>query len=124
MPNQVKTVRVLMFVAAGLTFLTTLAFLVTVGVTAAAFGAALWFVVPGVLSLMLALRIPEGRTRLRRGIIALEVFYVLLSLSRIGQGDPRGVVNLILPVVILVLLFRPEAKAHFTGNAPAAGSYF
>jgi hypothetical protein len=49
---------------------------------------------------------------------------VLLSLSRIGQGDPRGVVNLILPVVILVLLFRPEAKAHFTGNAPAAGSYF
>ncbi|WP_165966299.1 hypothetical protein [Actinomadura sp. 7K534] len=41
MPNQVKAVRVLMFVVAGLTFLMTLAFFVTAGVTAAAIGAAI-----------------------------------------------------------------------------------
>lgn len=124
MPNQVKTVRVLMFVVAGLTLLMTLAFLVTVGVTAAAIGAAVWFALPGVISFVLALRIPRGGTALRRGIIALEVFYVLLALSAIGQGDPRGVVNLVLPAVILVLLFRADAKNHFAGRAPASDSYF
>ncbi|GGQ15805.1 hypothetical protein BKA00_006681 [Actinomadura coerulea] len=124
MPNQVKTVRVLMFVAAGLTLVMTLAFFAAVGVTAAAIGAALWFALPGALSLLLALRVPNGGTGLRRGIIALEVFYILLSLARLGQGDPRGVLNLALPIVILVLLFRPEAKAYFGGRATAAGSYF
>ncbi|GAA0569693.1 hypothetical protein [Actinomadura livida] len=124
MPKQVKAVRVLMFVVAGLTFLMTLAFFVTVGVTAAAIGAAIWFALPGALSVVLALRIPRGGTALRRGIIALEVFYVLLALSAIGQDDPRGVTNLVLPAVILVLLFRPDAKAHFTGRAPVPGSYF
>ncbi|MEV3927154.1 hypothetical protein [Actinomadura coerulea] len=124
MPNQVKTVRVLMFVAAGLTLVMTLAFFAAVGVTAAAIGAALWFALPGALSLLLALRVPNGGTGLRRGIIALEVFYILLSLARLGQGDPRGVLNLVLPIVILVLLFRPEAKAYFGGRATATGSYF
>ncbi|MEV4007337.1 hypothetical protein [Actinomadura sp. NPDC049753] len=124
MPNQVRTVRVLMFAAAGLTLVMTLAFFAAVGVTAAAIGAALWFALPGVLSLLLALRVPNGGTGLRRGIIALEIFYILLSLARLGQGDPRGVLNLVLPIVILVLLFRPEAKAYFGGKAPAAGSYF
>ncbi|GAA4365936.1 hypothetical protein GCM10023088_11860 [Actinomadura verrucosospora] len=124
MPNQVRTVRVLMFVAAGLTLVMTLAFFAAVGVTAAAIGAALWFALPGVLSLLLALRVPNGGTGLRRGIIALEIFYILLSLARVGEGDPRGVLNLILPIVILVLLFRPEAKAYFGGKAPATGSYF
>ncbi|MES9603938.1 hypothetical protein [Actinomadura sp. NPDC000929] len=124
MPNQVRTVRVLMFVAAGLTLVMTLAFFAAVGVTAAAIGAALWFALPGVLSLMLALRVPNGGTGLRRGIIALEIFYILLSLARVGEGDPRGVLNLVLPIVILVLLFRPEAKAYFGGKAPATGSYF
>ena len=66
----------------------------------------------------------QSGTALRRGIIALEVFYVLLALSAIGQGDPRGVVNLVLPAVILVLLFRADAKNHFAGRAPASGSYF
>lgn len=124
MPNQVRTVRVLMFVAAGLTLVMTLAFFAAVGVTAAAIGAALWFALPGVLSLLLALRVPNGGTGLRRGIIALEIFYILLSLARVGEGDPRGVLNLVLPIVILVLLFRPEAKAYFGGKAPATGSYF
>lgn len=124
MSNQVKTVRVLMLVVAGLTFVTALAFLGAVGVTSAAIGATIWFVLPGAISLMLALRIPRGGVALRRGIIALEVFYILLSLSAIGQGDPRGTVNLIMPIVILVLLFRPDAKGYFAGRAPASGSYF
>jgi hypothetical protein len=117
MPGPVKAIQVLMFVAAAITAVTTLAFLVTVGITAAAVGAALWLVVPGAISLVLALRVPRGGVNLRRGIIALEIFYILLSLSRLGQGDPRGVVNMIFPIVILVLLFRREAKDHFAGTA-------
>ena len=73
---------------------------------------------PGVISLVLALRIPRGGVGLRRGIIALEIFYVLLAFSRLGAGDARGAVNLVFPVVVLVLLFRRDTKDHFAG-APA-----
>jgi hypothetical protein len=76
-----------MFVTAGLTFVTTLAFLVSVGVTAASLGASLWIVAPGVVSLMLAL-------------------------SRLGNGDPRGAVNLVLPVVVLILTRSWRRRRH------------
>ncbi|MGK5557992.1 hypothetical protein ACSNOI_40940 [Actinomadura kijaniata] len=125
MPKTVKAIRILMFVAAGFSFVATLAFLITVGVTAASLGAALWSVFPGVLSLVLALRIAEGRKGLRRGIIALEIFFILLAFSRLGQGDPRGLTNMVLPIAVLVLLFRSEVKAYFAGRVSAApGSYF
>lgn len=116
MPAPVRATQVLMYVTAGITFVMTLAFLVSVGVSAASLGASLWIAAPGVISLLLALRIPRGGVGLRRGIIALEIFYILLSLSRLGNGDPRGAVNLILPIVVLVLLFRRETKDHFAGT--------
>jgi hypothetical protein len=115
LPGPVKATQVLMFVAAGVTFIITLAFFVSVGVTAAALGAALWIVAPGVVGMLLAWRVPRGGIKLWRGIIALEVFYVLLSIARLGNGDPRGAVNLVLPIVILILLFRPQVKDHFRG---------
>ncbi|MFI6517208.1 hypothetical protein ACIBF1_16760 [Spirillospora sp. NPDC050679] len=125
MPKTVKTIRILMFVVAGITLVTTVAFMITVGVSAASLGAAVWAAFPGVLSLVLALRIPQGRTGLRRGIIALEIFYILLSFSRLGQGDPRGLTNMVLPIAILVLLFRSEVKEYFAGRtAASSNSYF
>ncbi|MBO2458858.1 hypothetical protein [Actinomadura violacea] len=125
MPKPVRAVQILMFLVAAITLLTTLAFLISVGVTAAALGAAAWLVLPGVVGLVLALRVPTGGKALRRGIIVLEAFYILLALAAIGRSDPRGVANLVLPVVILVLLFRPPAKRHFAGRAPVApDSYF
>ncbi|WP_067476991.1 hypothetical protein [Actinomadura hibisca] len=125
MPKTVKAVRILMFVVAGITFVTTLAFMITVGVSAASFGAAVWAVFPGVLSLVLALRIPQGSKGLRRGIIALEIFYILLSFSRLGQGDPRGLTNMVLPIAILILVFRSEVKEYFAGRtAASSNSYF
>jgi hypothetical protein len=126
MPKSVRAIRILMFVVAGLTFLTTLAFLAAVGASAETLGTAIWYTLPGVLSLVLALKIPHGGTRLRKGIIALEIVYILLSLGRLGQGDPQGLFNLVIPIVLLVLLFRPAAKDHFAGRARASttGGYF
>lgn len=122
MSGPVKAVRILMFVVAGLTFLTTLAFLAADGLSADTIGAAIWSAAPGVVSLVLALRIPGGGPALRRGIIALEIIYILLALGRIGQGDPRGLPNLVIPIVLLVLLFRPAVKGHFSGTAGPAGA--
>ncbi|TDD79601.1 hypothetical protein E1293_22920 [Actinomadura darangshiensis] len=122
MPGPVKAIRTLMFVVAGLTFVTTLALLVAEGVSAESLGTAIWYTWPAVLTLVLALRVPDGGTRLRRGIIALEIFYVLLGLARIGQGDPRGMPNLIIPIVLLVLLFQATAKGHFAGTRRTAGT--
>ncbi|MGH2813370.1 MAG: hypothetical protein ACRDI1_11775 [Actinomycetota bacterium] len=122
MPGPVKAIRILMFVVAGITFLTTLALLVAEGVGAESVGTGIWYTAPAVVTLALARRIPDGGTRLRRGIIALEIFYILLALGRIGQGDPRGLPNLIIPIVLLVLLFRSTVKSHFSGTRGAAGT--
>jgi len=48
-------------------------------------------------------------------IIVDSVFYILLALSVLGQSDLRGLLELILPIVILVLANRRPARAYFRG---------
>jgi hypothetical protein len=119
MPKSVKAARVLMFVVAGITLMMTVGFLGTVGVTSTALGYAVWGAWPGAASLALALRITSGGTWALRAIIALQVVYLLLSLARLGAGDPRGLVNLAFPIAILVLVTRKAARDHFRTPDPA-----
>lgn len=120
MPTTVKAVRVLMVMVAVVTAMTTAGFLVASGLTAVTLGYALWSAWPGAVSLGLALRVRDGGVWLLRGIIALQAVYVLLSLARLGAGDPRGLVNLAFPIAILVLATRKSAHDHFR----AAGAAF
>lgn len=116
MPSQVKTIRVLMFVAAGWAVLVAVAIFVAEGATAIAIGGALYVLIPATASFILALRIPRGGKPLRRGIIALEIVYALLALGSLAQGDPRGLPQLILPGLVLFLITRPQASEHFRRN--------
>lgn len=112
-PRTLGVVRVLMFAVAGLTIVTTAGFLLANGVSVVTLGYAAWGTWPGAASLVLALRVRHGGRWLRPSIVALQIAMVLLALARLGAGDPCGVPNLILPIVILVLVTRPSARAFF-----------
>jgi hypothetical protein len=117
MPTPVRAAQVLMYVVAGLTAVLAGTALLTTGVSAAEPGRVTWFALPGLASLALAVLIPKRGTTLWRAIIALETVYILLSLGRLAGGDTRGLVNLVIPSVILVLLTRPNARSYFRQNA-------
>ena len=113
MPTPVRAAQVLMYVVAGLTVVLAGTVLLTAGRSAAELGRVTWFALPGLVSFGLALLISKRGARLWLMIIALEIVYIVLSLARLGGGDPRGLGNLIIPVVILVLLTRPAANSYF-----------
>jgi hypothetical protein len=113
MPTSLKVARVFMYVVAGFTALVVVGVLLDEGANPRAIGVAAWLALPGVASLLLAWRMPRGRVWMRRGIIALEIYYILLSITVLADGDPRGIVNLTLPAAILVLVLLPKSSAHF-----------
>jgi hypothetical protein len=114
MPKPVKAARILMFIVAAITLAVAAILLMVSGVSATSLGLAMWLLLPGVASFVLALKILHGGGGVRRGIIALQLVYLLLALASLGQGDPQGLVNLGFPIAVLILLFRPEARQYFT----------
>jgi hypothetical protein len=112
-PQSVTAVRALMYVVAALAGLVAVAFLVGYGATAYNLGVAIWQAIPGVASLILASKIRGGTKGVRRGIIILQVFWILFALGRLGQGDPTGLLGLILPTFVLVLINRKSARRYF-----------
>lgn len=113
MPRTLKVTRTLMFAVTAFTGLLIVTLLLVVGVGAESLALAAWLTVPGAVNLWLALRLPRAGIGVRRGIIALEIAFILFALAGLGQGDPRGVTNLIIPITILVLVTRPSATRFF-----------
>jgi hypothetical protein len=128
MPGSVKVIRILLFVIAAITALMVTIFLTLpdnarVGLmeeaNAESLGRMTWYAIPGILSLWLALRIPKAGAGTRRWIIGVEIFAILRALALLGSGNPRGLFNLILPTVILVLAMLPSARRFFRGESQA-----
>lgn len=111
MPGTVKAIRVLLFVVAALTVIVAIGtFLYAdVGDPAYAAGAVTWAALPGIASLVLR----RGSRVLWWCLLALEIVYILLALANLGRGDPRGITNMVLPIVILVLLFQRSSRRYF-----------
>jgi hypothetical protein len=114
MATSARSAQVLMIAASVFTAMT-IAGVLQAGTSARAIVQVTPIAVLGALSLFFALRIRAGGAWLLRGIIALEIGYLLLSVFRIWEGDLRGVGNLVLPGLILVLITRPTARRHFRG---------
>jgi hypothetical protein len=112
-PRPVRAAQILMYVVATLTVVLSVTTFLVLGSSAETFGQLAWFALPGIASLALAVLMPKGGAWLWRAIIALEIVYVVLSLARLASGDPRGVVNLVVPIAILVLITRPAARSYF-----------
>ncbi|GAA4076370.1 alpha/beta hydrolase fold domain-containing protein [Actinomadura miaoliensis] len=120
MPSPVRTVRILLYVAAFLTFMAALQGGLVVGGAEGA-GVAVALSLPAVASLAAAWAIGRRPARrVRVGVIVLEVLYLFWQVGRITDGDPLGLVGVILPVAILILVNRAAARQYFS-RASRAG---
>ncbi|GHH90090.1 Tox-REase-5 domain-containing protein [Streptomyces capillispiralis] len=73
---------------------------------------------PGVLGWWLARRTWRGGSGIRTGLIAVQVWLVLGSVSNLADGSARGLTQLLLPLLILFLLTRPESRDWYRLAAP------
>ncbi|MFF8030266.1 Tox-REase-5 domain-containing protein [Streptomyces sp. NPDC016626] len=65
---------------------------------------------PGVLGRWLARRTRRGGTPVRLGLIAVQGWLIVGSMSGLAGGSARGLTQLLLPLLVLFLLTRPESR--------------
>lgn len=117
MPTAVKTVRVLLYVLAGATVLVIAGVLMFAGVSAELLGYLTWVCWPGIVGFVVALRMNRpGRAKFWL-IVVVAAFGILNALGSLGQGDPRGVTTLIIPILILVFVLRRASRTYFKRSA-------
>ncbi|MFG2778826.1 hypothetical protein ACGFY7_13400 [Streptomyces prunicolor] len=68
---------------------------------------------PGVLGWWLARRSWEGGTRVRRGLVAVQGWLILGGVVNLASGSAHGGLQLLLPILILFLLSRPESRQWY-----------
>jgi Flp pilus assembly pilin Flp len=68
---------------------------------------------PGTLGWWLARRSWEGGPRVRRGLIAVQVWLILGGLANLAAGSDRGGLQLFLPIVILYFLLQSESRKWY-----------
>ncbi|WP_406122631.1 hypothetical protein [Streptomyces sp. NBC_00989] len=68
---------------------------------------------PGVLGWWLARRSWEGGVRVRRGLVAVQGWLILGGVVNLASGSARGGLQLLLPVLILFFLSRPESRQWY-----------
>ena len=68
---------------------------------------------PGVLGWWLARRSWEGGVRVRRGLAAVQGWLILGGVVNLTSGSSRGGLQLLLPILILFFLTRPESRQWF-----------
>lgn len=73
---------------------------------------------PGVLGWWLARRTWRGGARTWTGLVAVQAWLVLGSLSNLADGSARGLSQLLLPVLVLFLLTRPACRHWYRLAAP------
>ncbi|MFI8831470.1 Tox-REase-5 domain-containing protein [Streptomyces afghaniensis] len=65
---------------------------------------------PGAVGWWLARRTWEGGARIWGGLIAVQIWLILGSISNITDGSPRGYTQLFLPALILYFLTRGDSR--------------
>ncbi|WP_235618026.1 Tox-REase-5 domain-containing protein [Streptomyces sp. CB02400] len=65
---------------------------------------------PGVLGWWLARRTRQGGAGVWAGLIVVQAWLILGSVSNLADGSARGLTQLLLPLLILCLLTRPESR--------------
>ena len=117
MPVPLATALVLVHVLFAVTLVGGLGLLMTAGAYDALDGQVIALVAyaaaPGVLGWCLARRSWEGGDRVRRGLLAVQGWLVLGGVVNLVSGSARGGVQLLLPILILFFLSRPESRQWY-----------
>lgn len=104
-----------MYVLGGLSCVLAISLVIVYGTSGPVLSGAVYQVVPGVASVWLAIYLRAGRKGVWWGAIALQAVWLFFALGRLGNGDPSGLIGLIIPVVTLVLLLRRSARDYVNG---------
>lgn len=113
LPSSVKTVRVVLFIAAGLTVFIVVGSLLVVGAAPRFVGNLIWYAWPGVLGFFVAWKIGRPSRVKFWLIIVIAAVYLLESLAALGHGSPRGITTLIIPILLLVFVLQKPSRTYF-----------
>lgn len=117
MPRPLSTALVLLRLLFALTILGGLGLLVSAASVDAMDGRLIadvaYAAAPGTLGWVLARRSWSGGARVWAALIAVQAWLFLGALANIVDGSPRGFPQLLLPILIIVYLMRPESRAWF-----------
>ncbi|MEU9197030.1 Flp family type IVb pilin [Streptomyces hundungensis] len=120
MPRPIESVRLLVIVLFVLTVLSALGVLLAAPVDGELLGALVYAVAPGVAGFALLRRLRDGGPWVRWALIGVQVAPILEALGACADGQPKGLTQLALPVAVVVLLCRRQARDWFlTPNRPA-----
>ncbi|WP_046469652.1 hypothetical protein [Allosalinactinospora lopnorensis] len=115
LPRPLKAARWCLFLTAGISLITGIGGLAAAGVSGATLGTMTWVMLPGILCLAFGLRLRKGGRGLFWSIIAVQALVLLLTLGNLAGGDPRAITQSLLPVLILIFVTRPAARAYLAG---------
>ncbi len=117
MPAPLSSALVLVHVLFGMTIVGGLGLLLTATSADALDGGTLALIAyaaaPGTLGWWLARRSWEGGARVRKALIAVQVWLILGGAANLAAGSAHGALQLFLPVVILCFLLRPESRRWY-----------
>ncbi|MFI1222006.1 MULTISPECIES: Tox-REase-5 domain-containing protein [unclassified Streptomyces] len=117
LPGPLVLVRVLLLVLFGATVLGAVGLsgsaLAVDAMGAEVLGILLYASAPGVLAALLARHVRTGSTRVRWGVVAVQVWLILGGLGNLGDGSPDGLTQLVLPALIIVLISRRGSREWF-----------
>lgn len=117
LPGPLAVVRVLLLVLLGATVLGAVGLsgsaLAADAMGAQVLGILLYASAPGALCALLAWHLRTGGRRVWWGLVAVQVWLVTGGLGNLADGSADGFTQLVLPVVILLLLSRPQSRAWF-----------
>ncbi|MFF9816225.1 hypothetical protein [Streptomyces sp. NPDC014006] len=113
MPRALVTARVLLFVLFGFTVLGVLGVLTVLHVTGEIAGMLAYAAAPGVAGLLLARRAWTGGRYVRWSLIGVQALLILQATASIGRGDPRGLAQVTVPIIVIVLLSLRPVREWF-----------
>lgn len=113
LPGQVRAVRILLVLGSMFTALLVIGYLMVAGVTPESVGLMVWGGWPGVLAVVLARSLPKGGRRRYWLVIVVAAFWTLGALGDIGNGHPRGLTQLLLPVGILATHLQRASREFY-----------
>ncbi|MFJ1545783.1 hypothetical protein ACIPEK_12420, partial [Streptomyces sp. NPDC088246] len=77
-------------------------------------GLLLYAALPSVTAFVLSLYLRTGGIWIWRGLLAVHVWLTLGALATLGgDGGGRGVTQLVMPVAVVIMLFRPSSRDWF-----------
>ena len=121
-PLSVRTQRVLLWITAVMMYGNAIWAITEAGGGAFGFGYAMPYIMFGVLTTVLAVRIRTGSKWIQIVTIVLYSVMIFLQVSRFLAGDLWGFIGLFFPIYGLVLALRPTARDFFNrGSGPQSG---